>query len=61
MAIIRKELKQGEGPGGVFEGVCEHLADFSGGLPTWGTGSMMYCLEDSGLYIKGTDGTWTEV
>lgn len=61
MAIIRKDLKQGEGPGGVFEGICENLADFAGGLPTWGTGSLLYCVQDGGLYIKNAEGGWTEV
>lgn len=59
MAIIRRELQGRAAVTNLFDGICELTADLqSDEAGRWVAGSMLYCEEDSKLYIKGSDGTW---
>lgn len=74
MALLRAELK-GEGrlnyhrqageepkPGilGLYEGIVETLSDLAlPRLASFDPGSMLYCMEDGGIYIKNSQGNWT--
>lgn len=68
MAIIRKDLRSGQGPTGTYDAICENATDFDTeeGLPMWAPGSVMVCLNldtdrEATIHIKGSEGTWTEV
>lgn len=58
MAIIRKDLTSSLTPC-TYEGLVEAAADLlTDETEQWAAGSMAYCLEDSRIYVKRTDGTW---
>lgn len=68
MAIIRKDLRRGQGPNGTYDAICENAADFATeeGLPLWADGSIMICLNQDGdgratVHIKTASGEWAEV
>jgi hypothetical protein len=61
MAIIRRELQGRSAVTNLFDGICEAAADLqSDEAGRWVEGSMLYCLDDGKLYVKGSDGTWAE-
>ena len=68
MAIIRKDLRSGQGPTGTFDAICENAADFDTeeNLPLWAAGSIIICLNQDGdgkatAHIKTSENEWTEV
>ncbi len=74
MALLRAELK-GEGRTvyqkqaeaqlkpetlGLYEGIIETTSDLTlSRLTSFDPGSMLYCMEDDGVYIKNSQGVWT--
>ena len=73
MALLRAELKGtgrlnyrkqagGEPEAavtGIYEGIVEAAADLA--LPRLGSfdpGSLLYCLENGGIYVKNSQGSW---
>lgn len=74
MALLRAELK-GEGRTvyqkqsggqpkpetlGLYEGIVETTSDLAlPRLASFDPGSMLYCMEDDGIYIKNSQGVWT--
>ncbi len=73
MALLRAELKgtgrinyhkrEGENPEagilGIYEGIIENESDFAlPRLESFDPGSMLYCMENDGFYIKNSRGSW---
>ena len=76
MALLRAELKgagrvsyqkqAGENPKaetrGIYEGVLENASDLAlARLETFDPGSMVYCLENGGFYVKNSQGSWVSM
>ena len=47
---------------GVYDGIIEAASDLTlSRLGDFDPGSMLYCLDDGSVYVKNSQGVWTEV
>ena len=47
---------------GIYEGIVESPEDLSDArTASFTPGSLMFCIADGGVYVKGSDGIWKDV
>lgn len=61
MAIIRRELQGRSAVTNLFDGICETVDDLQNEeAGRWVEGSLLYCVATNKVYVKGSNGEWTE-
>lgn len=61
MAIIRRELQGRSAVTNLFDGICETVDDLqSEEAGRWVEGSLLYCVATNKVYVRGSNGEWTE-
>lgn len=61
MAILRRELQGRSAVTNLFDGICETVDDLqSAEAGRWEIGSLLYCKATKKVYVKGSNGEWTE-